>query len=33
VPAVFRLMSLQDLIGTVRDWFTAVLLSQARELL
>src|SRR5712675_2040899 len=33
VPAVFRLMSLQDLIGTVQDWFTAVLLSQARELL
>src|SRR5438552_15437968 len=26
VPAVFRLMPLQDLIGTVRDWFTAVLL-------
>src|SRR5260370_7446146 len=33
VPAVFRLMSLQGLIGTVQDWFTAVLLSQARELL
>src|SRR5260370_17906344 len=33
VPAVFRLMSLQDLIGTVQDWFTAVLLSQARVLL
>src|SRR5258705_7826984 len=33
VPAVFRLMSLQDLIGTVQDWFTAVHLSQARELL
>ena len=33
VPAVFRPMSLQDLIGTVQDWFTAVLLSQARELL
>src|SRR5258707_9881128 len=33
VPAVLRLMSLQDLIGTVQDWFTAVLLSQARELL
>src|SRR5438132_1089756 len=33
VPAVFRPMSLQDPIGTVRDRFTAVLLSQARELL
>src|SRR5690348_6109747 len=33
VPAVFRLMSLQDLIGTVQDWFTAALLSQASELL
>src|SRR5690242_4909770 len=33
VPAVFRLMSLQDLIGTVQDWFTAVLLSQATKLL
>src|SRR5712675_1109285 len=33
VPAVFRLVSSQDLIGTVQDWFTAVLLSQARELL
>src|SRR6266567_5429241 len=33
VPAVFRLMSLPDLIGTVQDWFTADLLSQARELL
>src|SRR6266436_9330964 len=33
VPAVFRLMSLQDLTGTVQDWFTAVLLSRARELL
>src|SRR2546430_10301736 len=31
VPAVFRPMSLQDLIGTVQDWFTAVLLSRARE--
>src|SRR5260370_7548125 len=33
VPAVFRLMSLQDLTGTVQDWFTAVLLFQARALL
>src|SRR6266403_5945634 len=31
VPAVFRPMSLQDLIGTVQAWFTAVLLSRARE--
>src|SRR5580700_8779796 len=29
VPAVFRLVSLQGLIGTVQDWFTAVLLSHA----
>jgi hypothetical protein len=29
VPAVFRLRPLQEFICTVRDWFKAVLLSQA----
>src|SRR5690349_19139330 len=31
VPTVFRLRSLQELIGAVQDWFKVVLLSQARE--
>src|SRR5260370_4990259 len=32
VPAVFPLMSLQDLTGTVQDLFTAALLSHCRDL-